>query len=63
MHSPSARLSSLLYKSQVLDEIGVDITAQMGSAPAKKIAAPQKAAAAARDKEEESLTARLAALK
>lgn len=48
---------------QVLDEIGVDITAQMGSAPAKKLAAPQNAAAAAKDDGEESLTARLAALK
>lgn len=47
---------------QVLDEIGVDITAQMGSAPAKKVAAPQKVAAAAPD-EEDNLTARLAALK
>lgn len=48
--------------NQVLDEIGVDITAQMGSAPAKKIAAPQKVSAAAQD-EEDNLTARLAALK
>lgn len=48
---------------QVLDEIGVDITAQMGSAPAKKVAAPQKISAAAQDEEEDNLTARLAALK
>jgi hypothetical protein len=48
---------------QVLDEIGVDITAQMGSAPAKKIAPQQKVTAATRDEEEDSLTARLAALK
>ncbi|CAL8463875.1 g3410 [Coccomyxa elongata] len=48
--------------NQVLDEIGVDITAQMGSAPAKKVAAPQKVSAAAQD-EEDTLTARLAALK
>ncbi|BDA48984.1 Charged multivesicular body protein 2b [Coccomyxa sp. Obi] len=48
--------------NQVLDEIGVDITAQMGSAPAKKVAAPQKVSAAAQD-EEDNLTARLAALK
>lgn len=47
---------------QVLDEIGVDITAQMGSAPAKKVAAQQKVSAPVQD-EEDSLTARLAALK
>ncbi|KAK9918465.1 hypothetical protein WJX75_004255 [Coccomyxa subellipsoidea] len=48
--------------NQVLDEIGVDITAQMGSAPAKKAAVQQKVSAPVQD-EDDSLTARLAALK
>jgi hypothetical protein len=48
--------------AQVLDEIGVDITAQMGSAPAKKAAVQQKVSAPVQD-EDDSLTARLAALK
>ena len=45
---------------QVLDEIGVDISAKAPAAPARK--APQQQTAAAAE-EEDSLTARLAALK
>ena len=48
---------------QVLDEIGVDVGAQMGSAPTKKVAAKQNVPSAQQDEENESLTARLAALK
>ena len=48
---------------QVLDEIGVDVSAQMASAPTKKAAPQRVAAAAAPSKEEDDLTARLAALK
>jgi len=48
---------------KVLDEIGVDVSAQMGSAPTKKMAAKQQAPSAQEDEENASLTARLAALK
>lgn len=52
---------------QLLDEIGVDLSAAMGSAPQRKVAAAQssKAAAAAADEESElqDLAARLAMLR
>ena len=48
---------------QVLDEIGVDVSAQMGSAPTKKLAAQQHAPSEQQSEENDSLTARLAALK
>ena len=48
---------------QVLDEIGVDVSAQMGSAPTKKLATQQNAPSVQQDEENDSLTARLAALK
>ena len=49
----------------MLDEIGIDTSAALGAAPARRVAAPaQRApAAAARDEDGEGLTARLAALK
>lgn len=47
---------------QVLDEIGVDVSAQMGSAPTKKMAAKQQEGSA-QEEENANLTARLAALK
>ena len=57
--------SSLPVILQVLDEIGIDTTAAMGAAPARKVAAPALHAPAAADREGEGsdLTARLAALK
>ena len=60
MPGDPVKLSSML---QVLDEIGVDVSAQMGSAPTKKVAATQNAASAQQDEEKDNLTARLAALK
>ena len=48
---------------QVLDEIGVDVSAQMGSAPTKKVAAQQHAPSVQHEEENDNLTARLAALK
>ena len=54
-----------LPDAQVLDEIGIDTSAALGAAPARKVAAPAQHAptAAARDEEGSELTARLAALK
>ena len=54
-----------LPDAQVLDEIGIDTSAALGAAPARKVAAPAQhaPAAAARDEEGSELTARLAALK
>ncbi|KAK9826201.1 hypothetical protein WJX81_007153 [Elliptochloris bilobata] len=51
--------------NQVLDEIGIDTSAALGAAPARKIVATMLRAPAAADRDEESegLTARLAALK
>jgi len=53
--------------AQVLDEIGIDTSAAIGAAPARRVAAPPQrapaAAAAVADEEGTSLTARLAALK
>lgn len=43
---------------QVLDEIGIDLSAAMGVAPARKVASQQQ-----RAEEEDDVTARLAALK
>ena len=48
---------------QVLDEIGVDVSAQMGSAPTKKLATKQHAPSEQQQEENSNLTARLAALK
>lgn len=48
---------------QVLDEIGVDVSAQMGSAPTKKVGAKQQVTTVQQDEENNNLTARLAALK
>jgi hypothetical protein len=47
--------------AQVLDEIGVDVSAKAPAAPARK--APAQQQQPARSEEEDSLTARLAALK
>ena len=60
MPGEPVKSSSML---QVLDEIGVDVSAQMGSAPTKKVAAKQSVASAQQDDEKDNLTARLAALK
>lgn len=49
---------------QVLDEIGVDLSAMMGAAPQRKVAQQQPAAAAATsDNELQDLQARLAMLR
>jgi hypothetical protein len=50
---------------QVLDEIGVDLSAALGAAPTRKAAPPQAAAAAAEpaDGELQNLQARLAMLR
>jgi hypothetical protein len=52
---------------QVLDEIGVDLSAALGSAPQRKVAQPAAAAAvpsaAEEDEDLNSLQARLAALR
>ena len=53
----------LLTVVQVLDEIGVDVSAQMGSAPTKKLATKQHAPSEQQEEENSNLTARLAALK
>ncbi len=47
---------------QVLDEIGVDVSAQMGSAPTKKVGTKQQETTP-QEEENDNLTARLAALK
>lgn len=52
---PPARL-------QVLDEIGIDLSAQIGAAPKQRLPA-QRQAAAAPPEEEDELAMRLAALK
>lgn len=52
--------------SQVLDEIGVDLSAVLGSAPQRKAAAAQQqpaAAASSSDSEMQELQARLAMLR
>jgi hypothetical protein len=61
----AGRLRQQCWAAQVLDEIGIDTSAAIGAAPARRVAAPpQRApAAAAADEEGTSLTARLAALK
>jgi hypothetical protein len=51
------------YLLQVLDEIGVDLSALMGAAPQRKVAQQQPAAAATSDSELQDLQARLAMLK
>ncbi len=49
---------------QVLDEIGIDLSAALGSAPKKRLAQTQAApAAAATDEEYDGLAARLAGLR
>lgn len=49
--------------SQVLDEIGVDLSAALGTAPTRRIAAPAAATRAEEAEEGEDLAARLAALR
>ena len=49
---------------QVLDEIGIDLTAQLTAAPKKRVAAPTAAVEVPDiDEEEQRINARLAALK
>jgi hypothetical protein len=48
---------------QVLDEIGVDLSAAMGTAPRRQVATQQATAAAAEDEELDNLAARLAQLR
>lgn len=53
-----------LLALQVLDEIGVDLSAAIGNAPQKKVAAAQQQAVAeAEDSELQDLAARLAMLR
>lgn len=55
---------ALFCAVQVLDEIGVDLSAMMGTAPQRKVAQQQPAAAAATsDSELQDLQARLAMLR
>ncbi len=49
--------------NQVLDEIGVDLSAALGTAPTRRIAAPAAATRAEEAEEGEDLAARLAALR
>jgi hypothetical protein len=45
------------HEVQVLDEIGVDASAQMGSAPTKKVGAKQQVTTAQQDEENDNLLA------
>ena len=48
---------------QVLDEVGVDLSAQLASAPTKKAALRRAAVPATPSKDVEDVTAQLAAMK
>ena len=51
---------NLIWRSQVLDEIGIDVSAQLGAAPRRPAALPQQAQAA---RSSDELEQRMAALR